>query len=272
MVYQFSPITLGKCLKAVEVNGFILTETTHQPDHHLQRHSHERANLAFVLKGSFTEILDRRRVECSPQSVVIKPAGEAHANRYGRVGMRCLLIEVQPQQLESLHPWSKAFDEVGNVRGGILSMLAMRIYKEFRLMDGTSPLAIEGLMLEITAELYRRSNLVSERKLPHWLEEAKEIVHTHFPENLSLANVARTVNVHPVHLARAFRRHFRCTLGEYIRHLRIEFASRELSMSDTPLVEIALAAGFTHQSHFSRIFKRHTGMTPSAFRAALRSR
>jgi len=150
-------------------------------------------------------------------------------------------------------------------------MLASRIYKEFRLMDGASPLAIEGLMLELTAEL-SRSKLVAERQLPHWLEEAKDLVHAHFPENLSLAGVARAVNVHPVHLARAFRRHFHCTLGEYVRHLRIEFASRELSMSDTPLVEIALAAGFTHQSHFSRIFKRHTGMTPSAFRASLRRR
>ena len=75
-----------------------------------------------------------------------------------------------------------------------------------------------------------------------------------------------------MHLARAFRKHFGCTPGEYVRHLRIEFASRELSKSDTPLVEIALAAGFAHQSHFSRIFKRQTGMTPSAFRAALRLR
>jgi len=100
MIRQFSPITLGACLRAVNVGGFILTETTHQPNQKLSRHSHERANIAFVLNGSFTEILDRRNIECSPQTLVIKPAGEAHANRYGRVGMRCLLIEVPLEQLE----------------------------------------------------------------------------------------------------------------------------------------------------------------------------
>jgi AraC family transcriptional regulator len=80
------------------------------------------------------------------------------------------------------------------------------------------------------------------------------------------------MGVHPVHLAREFRRHFRCTPGEYVRRLRVESAARALSHSDAPLAQIGLAAGFSHQAHFCRVFKRHTGMTPSEFRSALRSR
>lgn len=140
---QFSPITLGARVKTAEVAGFVLTETTHLPNHRLPRHNHELTNIAFVLNGSFTEVLDRRSIDCLPQSLLVKPAGEAHANRYGRAGMRCLLIEFHQHQLESLHSWSQALNQVSQIRGGSLSMLGMKIYKEFRLMDGATPLAIE---------------------------------------------------------------------------------------------------------------------------------
>jgi AraC family transcriptional regulator len=269
---RFSPITLGEKLVNLEIDGFAFTETAHKPNQTLARHYHEHANIAFILRGSFTEILDRRRFECSPQSLIIKPAGEAHANHYGRGGMHCFLIEVKPQKVESLQSLSKTFDRINHVRGGMFSMLAMRIWKEMRVMDSASSLAIEGLSFELIAELSRHSNFVSERRLPHWLKRVREILHANFSESISLANVAKTVDVHPVHLAREFRKFYGCTLGEYVRGLRIEFACRQLSGSDMPLVEISLAAGFSHQAHFSRIFKRQIGISPSEFRSLHRSR
>jgi AraC family transcriptional regulator len=272
MIQQFSPITLGSRLKTANVAGFVLTETTHLPNHMLHRHNHELTNIAFVLNGSFTEVLDNRSIECQPQSLLIKPAGEAHANSYGRQGMRCLLIEVGQRQLESLHSWSQALNRVSHVRGGSLSMLGMKLYKEFRLMDGATPLAIEGLMLELVAGLSRQLTITSDSKRPRWLERARDILEADFHDSISLTSVAEAVDVHPVHLARVFRKHFRCTPGEYVRHLRIDFACRELSQLDKSLVEIALAAGFAHQSHFSRVFKAQTGMTPSEFRTTLHLR
>jgi len=269
---QFSPITLGSRLKTAKVGEFVLTETTHLPNHRLHRHNHELTNIAFVLNGSFTEVLDRRSIECQSQSLLIKPAGEAHANVYGGHGMRCLLIEVCQRQLESLQSWSQPLNQVTHSRGGDFSMLGMRIYKEFRLMDGATPLAIEGLMLELVAGLSRQLNSSFDSKRPRWLERTREILEADFHDSISLARVAEAVDVHPVHLARVFRKHFGCTPGEYVRHLRIDFACRELSHSDASLVEIALNAGFAHQAHFSRVFKAQTGMTPTEFRTSLRMR
>ena len=268
----FSPITLGAQLKTANFGGLVLTETTHEPNCHLPRHNHELTNIAFVLNGSFTEILDRRSIDCQAQSLIIKPAGEAHANRYGRAGMRCLLIEFGLRQIESLHRWSSALNQPSHFRDGSLSRLGMRIFKEFHLMDGATPLAIEGLVMELVAGLSRQLDIPSTDKRPGWLVQARELLDAEFHENIQLSRVAETVDVHPVHLARMFRKHFRCTPGEYVRHRRIDFACRELSQSDKPLVEIALAAGFAHQSHFSRVFKSHTGMTPSEYRTNLRSR
>lgn len=267
---RLSPITLGDKLRCVETGGLVVTETAHKPNQTLPEHYHQQANIAFVLSGSFTEIVGKRRFDCASQSLIIKPAGEAHSNQYGRGGMHCLVIEVQPQKLESLHPLATAFSRVNHVRGAMLSMLGMRLYKEMHLMDSASLLAIEGLALELVAELSRHSELVSERKLPRWLERAKEILHAHFSETLGLASIAKTVGVHPAHLAREFRKFYACTPGEYQRALRMEFACSKLSASGMALIEIALAAGFSHQAHFSRIFKRHIGITPSEFRSLYR--
>lgn len=266
-----SPITLGDKIRSVEVGGMVFTETAHKPNQTLAKHFHEQANLAFILNGSFTETVDRKTFECGPQSLMIKPAGEAHANEYGRAGMHCLLMEVRPQKLESLHHLSRAFNQVNHVRGARLSMLAMGIYKEMLLMDSVSNLAIEGLSLELVAELSRHPDLRREHKPPRWLQRASEILHAQFSESLNFTTIANEAGVHPVHLAREFRRFFGCTPGEYLRALRIEFACRKLSTSQMPLIEISLAAGFSHQAHFSRLFKRHVGMTPSEFRSLHRS-
>jgi AraC family transcriptional regulator len=272
MIRQFSPITLGERVRTLTAAGFVLTETTHLPEQQLPRHHHELTNIAFVQDGSFTEILDRRSFECSPQSTLIKPAGEAHANRYGQARMRCLLVEISPQQLDALHPYADALKEVRHLTGGLVWMLGMKIYREFRLMDSATPLAIQGLMFEVLADLTRQSAARSTGKHPRWLDQAKEILHAEFHNSVNLARVAAAVDIHPVQLARVFRKFFGCSPGDYVRHLRIDFACRQLAEARQPIVEIALAAGFASQAHFSRVFKARTGMTPTEFRAAHRHR
>jgi AraC-like DNA-binding protein len=68
-----------------------------------------------------------------------------------------------------------------------------------------------------------------------------------------------------------FRKHYDCTIGEYPRRLRSEFACREIAVSDAPLVEIALSAGFANQAHFTRTFKRLKGITPTEYRSIYRT-
>ena len=92
----------------------------------------------------------------------------------------------------------------------------------------------------------------------------------HFAEELKLKEVASAVGVHPVHLAREFRRHFHCTAGDFVRRTRVEFACRKISESEASLSDIALSAGFYDQSHFTNTFRRFTGMTPAAYREAMR--
>ena len=153
-----------------------------------------------------------------------------------------------------------------------MASLVVRIYNEFHEIDAASRLAIEGLSLEVMAEALRQQSRSPERLAPKWLEQARALLHDQISERHSIRQIAGSVGVHPVHLVREFRKHYRLTVGEYLRRLRVEFACRKLTDTDTPLIDIALAAGFSQQSHFTKTFKKLTGVTPNQYRISSRLR
>jgi AraC family transcriptional regulator len=265
----YSPVTLGERVKQFDAGVFALTEAVYPPALALPRHVHECATISVVLRGFCTETVRNSAHECGPYGLILKPAGEVHANKYGRAGAKCLLIEVKPEGLEMIRAFSGILDQVVHARGGSLSVLATRIYREFQVMDGASALTIEGLALEMMGEATRRKLEASATKPPRWLREARDLLNGHFTERISLFKVAACVGVNPVYLSRMFRKHYRCTVGDYLRRLRLDYASEKVAHSGDSLAEIAAAAGFYDQSHFTHAFKLHTGVTPAEFRAAV---
>jgi AraC family transcriptional regulator len=264
----------GETLAHREVAGFRLTETAYPPRLRLPRHAHERPYFCLILEGVYDEVYGRKGRVCRRSMLVYHPAGEVHSQHFNGVAGRLFRIEVGLAWLERMRQTTPVLNDSLEFQGGTLSWLAAKVHREFQLMDEVSPLAIEGLALEIVAAASRRSrSRAFTSKPPRWLTQARDLIHARArEERLTLSDIARSASVHPVHLAREFRRHFHCTVGEYVRRLRIELACREIVNSDAPLVEIATAAGFYDQSHFSRTFKRLTGLTPAAYRASFRSR
>jgi len=125
-------------------------------------------------------------------------------------------------------------------------------------------------MFELLGEAIRFSKV--KINPPNWLIQTRELLQDRFQESLSLSEIAATVGVHETHLSREFKRYFRLTVGDYLRRLRIEFACRQISASDVPLSEIALASGFADQSHFTKTFSQMMAMTPAAYRKLYRGR
>jgi AraC family transcriptional regulator len=253
-----------------QVAGFYVAETAYPPGFKTPKHSHVNGSLYLVLQGTCTETHGGKSWECKPLSIVFTPPGAAHTERFYDAGGRCLILEITPGRIERAGEYSIRLDAESAFYGGPLAWLCLRLHKEFRNMDEASPLAIEGLALEIMAAVSRQRVNGSGRRPPRWLLQTRELLHARFSENLALNDLAQAVGVHPVYLATVFRRHYRRTVGEYVRHLRIEFACQRITRSDVTLVEIALAAGFADQSHFSKTFKQVTGMSPARFRARFR--
>jgi AraC family transcriptional regulator len=207
----------------------------------------------------------------SQHKLFFRPAGEIHANRSGRTGFHCLIAEVPDGWLEHVRDYADLPGPPFCLQNADLSWLSMRLYQECRLGRFASPLAIEGLMLEIAAGLVRRPRVDPLGPSPIWLRRAREALHAHCHEPVRLSTVAGWVGIHPVHLAREFRKHRGCTVGQYVRRLRVESAIRKLVESESPLAAIALEVGFANQAHFCRTFKLVTGISPARYRAVSRA-
>ena len=101
---------------------------------------------------------------------------------------------------------------------------------------------------------------------PPWLEPVASSIHERVSEPVRVVDLAMQAGVHPVHLARTFRRHYGCTIGEYSRRLRIERARHALADGDRSICAIALSNGFSDQAHFTRRFKELIGVPPGEYR------
>ncbi|QJB30751.1 chromate resistance protein [Chitinophaga oryzae] len=113
------------------------------------------------------------------------------------------------------------------------------------------------------------------KKIPVWARELKEIIQDQVDTNLnlSLKGLSETLQVHPAYLSREFSKYFDdLSFGDYIRKLRIDKAVQLLSTTHHSLTEIAYFTGFSDQSHFTRIFKKFTGKSPSAYKKDLKKR
>src|ERR1700733_14008839 len=125
----------------------------------------------------------------------------------------------------------------------------------------------ENLLLDVFNN-YLKTPAGSKKKTPAWAQELKEIIQDHIDTNLSLKEISKGLEINPSYLSREFSKYFDdLSFGEYIRKQRIEKAKELMSSSDSySLTEIAYLTGFSDQSHFTRIFRKHTGKSPSNFK------
>ena len=262
----------GRVLVSLDTPSFTVAEKSYMPSLRIPRHQHDEVVMSFPLSGSFVESNGATRYTCEQYGLSINPAGESHASYFCRQQTRCLVVEVKPHGLRLVGESSKALDRPLYLRGASSSALVLRLHRELKSADEVSTLVAEGLMLEIVALAIRDQVKDATSAPPRWLLRARDYLHAHFNEHISLRQLGWVVGVHPSHLSRMFRRHYRRAVGEYVRELRLEASVRELCEPETTLAEVAAAAGFYDQSHFANAFKRHTGMTPAEFRRTRTSR
>lgn len=259
-------LTNGSELHTMQAGGFVVIDTVYAPLRALPRHGHAQAALFFASRGSFEETVDGRTFECAPYDVIARPPAVRHSNRYDATGTRCVLISVSDETLLRLRPFTPLFESTRQVPRETGYEIAARIYRELTAQDQSSPIVVEGLVLELigASSRARRSDA------PRWLGEARDYIHAHWSERPSLADIAGAGGIHPASLVRGFRSHLGCSPGDYLRRLRLEHARTALA-TERPIAEIALEAGFYDQSHFTTAFRRRFGMTPAAYRLQTRA-
>jgi AraC family transcriptional regulator len=252
----------GVVARSASLNGFILAELQFPPRYVQAAFEPDLAYLAFVLDGRLQKSFRlQQTIDLEASCAVTMPAGATHGARFGPEGARIVIVKPPNGAAGCL-------DRLDELRGRGLSWLAWRLAAELRATDAAAPLAAEGLALELLAATSRETRPERPpRRPPAWLRAAEELLRARARDCVGLVELAEAVGVHPTHLARVFRAHYGVSVGEYGRRLKVTRAATEVARSDTPLNVIALRAGFSDQSHFTRLFKRYVGTTPARYRA-----
>jgi AraC family transcriptional regulator len=180
--------------------------------------------------------------------------------------------------------WRKAFDGTGDcfigtsigVEDPVIGRLAALGRIELNEGGADGRLYLEGLASALAVRLLRSSGLSRRLPIPHrgglaprQIRRVFEYIDAHLTEELGLVELAAIVELSPHYFGEAFRISTGRTPHRYVMERRVECARGLLWDADRPIRDIAYAAGFSSQSHFTANFRRVTGLTPGRFRRSL---
>jgi AraC family transcriptional regulator len=251
----------------------LLSELRQPCPRSVPRHEHELAYVTVVLHGDYLEGDHGRLDALRPLTAVFNPSGVRHSTVIGPAGASLFTIELCEQNLRHLGirlPSSTTFDH----GSGAMLWPGLRLYAAFKSqsaeVSGVESHLLEAHVLEMLGAITGFET--PGKDAPRWFGRVKERLHEAFCEPLRMGDLAREAGVHPVHLARVFRKIERRTPGEYQQRLRVRAACELLRDPEWPLAVIAAECGFADQSHLTRIFRRMTGTTPAQFRRVVGGR
>lgn len=270
MVTTHGAITLGRPRRSVELPGLRLFEVVYAPGRVMRPHAHRHANVSLVLEGEFEETIGERTESAGACSVVVKPHGTVHSNRFGARSTRSLIIEILPPREAALTRMAGARLEARWLHEGPAGRAAIDIYHAFRGDSDDLHARVTAGLIEIIRASAARGPIPACRAAA-LTDRAESILRSAAERPPSCRDVAAAVGIHPVYLARLFQARRGCGVAAFRRRVQVREAARRLVGTGEPLGTVALAAGFADQSHLCRAFRRELGLTPGGFRRLVRA-
>jgi AraC family transcriptional regulator len=246
-----------------DFGGIVLHSSRFRPLAHVDRHRHNDAYACFLAGGPLNEQVGGRSWNHRSLTLVVHPAGEEHEDFFEGPGF-CVNLQITSAwinaNLENLTPWAerRAFDR------GPLLFLGLQLFRIYNRRElGSVSLDME----ELAGELLSADQAVAPcRSVPTRISRVVERLEAEPAAPLRLSECARLADVHPVYLARAFRKAYGMSLGEYQRQAKLRHAINLLTNTGLAISDIASHCGFFDQSHLTKLLRRSTGLTPNELR------
>lgn len=157
------------------------------------------------------------------------------------------------------------------IRDVQLENLGWAIKNELDLGCPSGRLYLDGLSLAVASRVVTQHSSLANRKMGvrEGLSDGRlrlvlSFIEEHLADDLSLERIADVAGISATHLKVVFRGSMGLPVHRYVIHRRVERAKTLLMETDSSVAEIALAAGFSHQSHMARHMRRILGVAPRA--------
>ncbi len=254
----------GQTNETIHLNGITITDTEYTHPY-VDWHYHENAYFTFILQGSVIEGNKKEVYRCTSGSLLFHHWQDAHYNVKPDGYTRGFHLELDQTFLSSAYLELKIPNGSISISDPNVKFGLYQIFKESKLNDINIELNIQSLLLNVFTSMHR-SNQTKLDKQPVWVKRIEELLYEATEKKLSLLDLSSELDIHPVHLSRDFPKYFGCTLGTYMRKIKIEKAMQLIPNKYLSLTDIAYKCGFADQSHFLRCFKEMLSINPTQFR------
>ena len=223
-------------------------------------HSHKNSILTFVYQGGDIEYRERKSYERKAGSFFFYPANQPHKTEFRKEFSQNLNIEFDADYFsEKLLSTKQILSSTNSIDA---KFIALKLLQEVQLNDTFSSNSIDLLVFDLTSSSSGNENVHK----PKWIQVLFELLNDRWQEKISLAELSNILGVHPVTISKQFKKHFKCTYGEYTRKLKVKNSIDLVKTTNLPLIDVAYYCGFADQSHFTRNFKQLTNFLPNEFR------
>ncbi|GGF01347.1 helix-turn-helix transcriptional regulator [Flavobacterium limi] len=241
--------------------GIAVVETEYQNKVYEGWHSHNNAHITLFLKGGTTEKRKNFSETVGAGSLLFYHSDELHLNQNTLFPSKNINIEIEENILKELHI-NEAIIEKSIKNTALTKFLILKIFKETLTADTFSSDNITMLF----SQLFQTHNHLERfEKGPYWVKSLNELLNDCWNQNPNLKDLAQVLHLNPITISKHFPKYFGCTLGEYMRRIKIDRSISLIQSCHSNLTEISLECGFADQSHFIRTFKNQTGFLPRQF-------
>ncbi len=286
-------ISLPPTASPVEVSippyGVYIAESQHERNFTMEPMENDYIKIYFILDGITDLHIRDTVVELSPGSVFVVPPGYEHylkdredsstplslyiialdASSFPRTSyFKKQMNQLMEKARKELRPLAKheylAYD---------LPVLLRRMLYEQELKTSGYETALQGLAQYLSVAVTRAYSYVptvqddlEKNKSIKTIHEVARFIDNNFYKQLSLPMVTKMSGLSTRHFSNCFKETYGVSFIKYVHYKRVKHAQHLLAFTNRRIMSICFECGFTDQTHFYRIFKRHTGMSPRRYR------
>jgi AraC family transcriptional regulator len=254
---------LGQNVSQLKLGGIIITKCNYMEGLSSSWHYHKNSYFTFILKGGSIEERRKEKFFCSSGMLLSYFPGEPHRNLDYKINSKNFSIEIEEAWLYKFGFLTLLPKDLSRVNNPIVKNQILNILSEVRAQDKVSAITIETILLNTVSIL---NSTKCECRKPAWINKLNDLLHDEFNSDWDLRTLSEILSIHPVTISKYFPKYFHTTIGDFIRKIKTEKSLADLSKKSISLQEIACRYGFVDNAHYTRVFKKNTGLTPSEYR------
>jgi len=250
--------------KSVHLNSLVSEEYTH---------THSFTELFYVIKGKGKFVVNGKCFDVKTGDSLIVAPDVYHTELSSNVEvLECMFVGIEefPLEIDNRNVEYKLlnYDNSDHIMLDIVHMILYEVREKPVGYEDVCNNLLDMLQIYINRMSEKNIGKSGSKKLVNGCYVAKKYIEINYGEKITLDVLAEITYTNKYYLAHSFVKKYGITPINYLQKIRIERSKKYLENTDYSLVDISNYVGFSSQSYFSQIFKRHLGCTPAEYREA----